>query len=577
MALSAKVGNFNITTGGIGSTIVVTGVGFQPKAIVFFWGGRTTPGVSIADSFRGMGLGVSASSRRASGVRVDDGDATASSLHDLMFQTAGACIIAVDNAAGGNTVGRADIQSIDSDGFTLVIDEQFTIDLLVHYMALGGADLTDTFIGTISEPGSSGDQDVTTVGFQPDEVLFLCAPAPTEDSRTGWSNLMFGAATRNPSANHVWAGGGSDQATTTPDRRSYLRLDECIALFSQDNTIVTSGRALVTAFLSNGFRLNWLEAVGTREIYFLALKGGSYKIGTFNTSTTTSATIPVTGVGFMPRVVAALGRARTTENAADAPTSGDDEWSFGASTGSGAQVASNALNALASVTVRAVVAARNDSIYLQTSTVLGVEGEADLQSLDSDGFTLIQTNNDPSSFLCLYFAAGDQAAEPIIEMRDPRLPLDFLGTLERDPLLPLDFGGQETLNRDPLLPLDLGGLETRNRDARLPFDYRATIFRDAQPHVEFSGIDPNLLLHRWLVLIKASLPILHSWDVLKLAEQFQLPHEWTVKEPLPPLPHRWNVIPDVLTPFGIDPSTGGPLGAGSGDIQVPVATKDKTP
>ena len=64
MGFSAKVGSFNT---GTGTTSIDVTCGFQPKAIIFFWSGRTetsnTQGEATA--IYGMGFGVSATDRRA--------------------------------------------------------------------------------------------------------------------------------------------------------------------------------------------------------------------------------------------------------------------------------------------------------------------------------------------------------------------------------------------------------------------------------------------------------------------------------------------------------------------------------
>src|SRR5947209_736339 len=64
---STKEGAFNIGTGAVSSTVVTSGIGFQPKVVLFWWSGRTetvdtTGGASIS---RGFGVGVSPTDRRA--------------------------------------------------------------------------------------------------------------------------------------------------------------------------------------------------------------------------------------------------------------------------------------------------------------------------------------------------------------------------------------------------------------------------------------------------------------------------------------------------------------------------------
>lgn len=150
----------------------------------------------------------------------------------------------------------------------------------------------------------------------------------------------------------------------------------------------------------------------------------------------------------------------------------------------------------------------------------------------------------------------------------------------RDGSLPVDWRGLETLLRNA--PISVAWKGTAVRDGSLPLDTTGTARRDALLPIDLPGVEATDLLHRWLVLVRAESPLTHAWNVLKAAESFPLTHQWNVRQVAAGLPHRWNVIGDILTPFGVDPTTGEPLpatggAAAPGDIQQPVATTDKTP
>jgi hypothetical protein len=66
MAYSAKVGSFNIdTTKTAGQTQAITGVGFTPKIVMFWWGGSAVAGDTVAggDLRYGFGAVTGAASR----------------------------------------------------------------------------------------------------------------------------------------------------------------------------------------------------------------------------------------------------------------------------------------------------------------------------------------------------------------------------------------------------------------------------------------------------------------------------------------------------------------------------------
>jgi len=184
--------------------------------------------------------------------------------------------------------------------------------------------------------------------------------------------------------------------------------------------------------------------------------------------------------------------------------------------------------------------------------------------------------------------------------RNMLLPAEMLSALSRLTLLPVEFSGVHDLSRDMLLPVEFDGLRALVRSMGLPVEILQAVVASKLLPVEFKqnvvqvlrgfllpvevgGLDPDLLLHIWDDLVLLAAPFSHDWNVRSMAQEFPLLHEWTVLEPPPPLPHRWNVTGDILTPFGVDPDTGEPIPPPSpgavapGDIQLPTTVKDKTP
>ena len=132
--LRCKVGSFAVSTGGAGTTQAITGVGFQPKAIIFFWCGRVTNNSEAAnDHQRGFGVAVSPTSRHAVTTVSQNAVADAQSQTD---DSDAACIRFLN--ASGTLDGYLDHQSMDTDGFTLIVDDQISSAHRVGYMALGG-------------------------------------------------------------------------------------------------------------------------------------------------------------------------------------------------------------------------------------------------------------------------------------------------------------------------------------------------------------------------------------------------------------------------------------------------------
>ena len=130
MAFSYKVGS--ITSPASTGNQATTGVGFQPKIVLFFANPATADGANgFSRNF--FGAGVSSSSRFA----IDENN-----NNDTATHTASKCFVVT--GAGSVTID-ADLVSLDADGFT-VNWTTVSSGMIVQYVALGGADLSNVAI-----------------------------------------------------------------------------------------------------------------------------------------------------------------------------------------------------------------------------------------------------------------------------------------------------------------------------------------------------------------------------------------------------------------------------------------------
>lgn len=404
MTLNAKVGSFSTGTPVATNTIAVTGVGFQPEFIMFWWTGRSssTDAIGRASHFRGFGVAASATDRRSiASVSLDAvAAADAASAHDNA-----ACILSVSPTTPAID-GQLDLQSFDADGFTLICDSAtWPRDTRVAYLALAG-DLTNAASGVLTEPGATGDQDVTSLAFQPDFVMFFSAgiAADAPGAKID-SDITIGAAV-SPTGQGVWVGGSNDAATTM-STASYCTVGECIAMLAA-NMGSTNARADFVQFLSNGFRINWAERTSTRRVHWVALKGGSYLVGSLLTQTDTTTDIVESGFGFQPTAAMFLSH-NLAENASDTRNF-DDALSIGAFDSVSSRLVMGVLDENGVADSEVTTAHEFDEVYVNISSVSAVQGLMDVKSVDADGFTMIMDDADPAQRFVWYVAFGNAAA-----------------------------------------------------------------------------------------------------------------------------------------------------------------------
>lgn len=276
MTAYSKVGDFLIdSTKTVGQTQSITGLGFQPKVLIFFLTSITALGNESAldlNMLKGLGMAVSSTERFAMVSFEADNVATTSAVR---VQTNQGCLVSMDAT---QVTGLMDLSSMDSDGFTLSVSTQFPANYRVLYFAYGGTDITNVKIGTFQRPNTTGNQSISTVGFEPDVCFFMSSKQGTINGTVSVDgSTMFGVAGSNGQWVH---GGGSNNGAAISQTINYACYSECIAFFDSAFTDVI-GRASLSSFDSSGFTLNWLEDSDTTQHYiaYLAIAGGGWHVG----------------------------------------------------------------------------------------------------------------------------------------------------------------------------------------------------------------------------------------------------------------------------------------------------------
>ena len=395
MALSSYVGSFNIDSSITATnTQSVTGVGFQPKIVMFWWSGSNATSDSVAGGYINIGFGVmiDGSNRWACLGASDDAQAT---TQTLKFLSDAYCVASFPSAVATN-LGLADYSSMDADGFTLIIDDQFSVDMRVSFLALGGDDLTNYKVDVVARGGSLGNNSYTGIGFQPDALITATSLQASGYADEG--SFCIGMATASD-AQGVAAWGSDDNVSTT-DAEGYGYNGEINAGFFGGGL---GWRDAFVSFDADGFTVNHIENTGLVFAY-IALKGGQYLVGDLTTRTD-SNDISET-VGFQPSAIifASANRALSTQNTETAHA----RLSIGAAT----SASNRAVHAVSDednlADSETAYTNQDDAVYAHVIDD-AIEALMDIKSIDASGFTCVMDDTETSACWVTYLAIGAAA------------------------------------------------------------------------------------------------------------------------------------------------------------------------
>jgi len=315
----AKKGTFNKQTGV--TTQEITGVGFRPKAVIFWWISQVSTGLynsirmgyGFATEYDGscQNLGVAFASD--DNVRTSNAGRRRSEKYSIIILSNGNPTLAA----------QGKVTKFTADGFVIEWDTT-SGNYVIHYIALGGPELVNAKAGTFTLP-TSPSLDVTNVGFKPDFLMFLWTFTEQPDSNTANAEIGIGFAVSPTKRGAIVACARDGQSGTDTYRQQ--RTDSCILLLNP-----TSGQQDAIAdlmdYLPNGFKINIIDSPSSpTPIFYLALKGGNYDVGSFNSPTSTGIQ-QITTVGFQPVLVMLATQGQVASNSIGSGA----EIAFGAAT-----------------------------------------------------------------------------------------------------------------------------------------------------------------------------------------------------------------------------------------------------
>ena len=406
--IKVKQGNFQKITA-VGGNQTVTGVGFQPKAVIFFWTRQTATGYAADES---MGFGFATAAANQYSVAIESDDNVGNSNYSRIRSTGNVILMLAPNAAvGANATlnARASLVSFNADGFQINWGVNESRADIIHYIALGGG--MNAFAGTFNASGGTGNQAVAGVGFQPDVVLFLNSTIASSETDTTVRNRKQFNLGMMSGAGQQWAISvcGRDNQNNPPHAANQQRTDQAIMTMNNNCT----GQDSLASFVSmnaGGFTINWSNAAGNAfPIFYLALSG-QHRLGSFNQPTALGNQSQA-GFGFPPQelFLASFNRIAGTGIAPES------EISLGAASGPLARGAIWSESRDLGTTDANMATLTTQAIRLATGPTT-TEAEAGLASFDSDGFTLNWTAADATARQILYWGVGSGA--PVVRWRE---------------------------------------------------------------------------------------------------------------------------------------------------------------
>jgi len=400
--MSVKVGSFTKITAT--TTQSVTGVGFKPKALILWTAGSTSD--ATWHNGYNMSIGFSADYFDT----LTSGSISVASEHNVATSNSSSRITAkaltiVD--PGEVLVAECDLDSMDSDGFTLDWTYNTATSSIVQYMALGGDGMIAAEVINWTASGSTGETQTISSTFPPDCLLHL-ATAQEGTGSSASANLMFSGSENSASDGLVTGFRANDGQFTSNTWKLFE--DYAIAPIYSNGGLYCAGDFDGTNYDNFGFDIYYSYNSYDPIIFSLALWGGEYSVGYFSKSTSTGND-SITGVGFQPEGVLF---ANVGGSAFTFTTDDHSYYGFGATDGTNEKATWIYDEDNVSTTNAGAISKSDKSIVIAPNNSRTIASEADIVSLDSDGFTINWSSNDGDADLVFYFAfkANDTAYDP---------------------------------------------------------------------------------------------------------------------------------------------------------------------
>lgn len=290
MSFNSYVGSFAMNTSTGNQT--VTGIGFTPKLILFFGNDNASDGSAVDYSYM---QGAAASSTSRGCIHMISSDNVGTSVSRARNDV-GKCITYIN--AAGTLLADADFVSHGSGEFTINVTTADAVARIINFIALGGSELTNVFVGNSNEATVTGDQAITGVGFQPDALLFFSGRATATASATG--TIIRYTQGITDGTNDKGNGGAVNHNATTSLTNSAISTSAVFQRTGSGSDIYT-GVATLSTMGADGYTLNWTTVASNFMYVYVAIKGIQVEVG--NTTQPTSTGVVTINTSITPKTL----------------------------------------------------------------------------------------------------------------------------------------------------------------------------------------------------------------------------------------------------------------------------------
>lgn len=384
MAAEFYVGSFVGPAAGGAQTQAVTGVGFQPTAIIVWRSSDESPVTTNAADGAilagfGVAVGPAAADQSALSALSQFGSFNKQSYEDGV-------VISIGTASKS---GDATLNSFDADGFTLGWSnsgQRFAVPF--SFLAIGGAGAS---LIRFTTPGSTGPQSYTGTGFTPG-ALVVAASLRNSTPSYGVDDSVLGIGVSDGLTDRAVAWFSNDQDPASAEAR--VRADAAV-LYALNGTATSNieQQATVASLDADGFTLNYATSVSaSRRCFALALNAADVSASVVAVDYTAAlGSQSVTGVGFRPLAGFFL------TPGGNYPLSSDGTQGFGSRASYGASDGTRSRTTSLSVQNGGGYVAASSQSYFRDDVIIHNQDDVtastsndriSLTSFDADGFTI---------------------------------------------------------------------------------------------------------------------------------------------------------------------------------------------